>query len=367
MARMRQSPANHSHNTMPNDFPRLVTIGCNHHNTPLEVRERLALSADGVKQLQANLKDHGDIRESAVLNTCNRIEIYMVSENGNALDHVAEMLGSIEGFPVSEFLDHVYVHEDVAAINHAFQVASGLDSQMVGETQILGQIKTSYANATAEKMVGPALHKFFQKAFQAAKWARTETKIGTGQVSLGNIAVELATRIFGKLLVSRTLVIGSGEVGREVAKAFRSRGVACMSIASRTHERAEELSREVDGLVIPFNTWQDTLPYVDIGIFATSAPMNILDKKTLMVAMKKRPRKPLFLIDLALPRDIAADAADLPNLYLYNLDDLAGIANENLQNRQKEVDNCLSELQRKAQYTWKSMKLRDEAVSSAGN
>jgi glutamyl-tRNA reductase len=275
----------------------------------------------------------------------------------SAKNLVSGMLGSIDNFPLKEFLDHAYVHENLHAINHAFRVAAGLDSQMVGETQILGQMKSSYAEAIKQKMVGSVLHKFFQKSFQAAKWARTETKIGTGQVSIGNVAVELATRIFGKLVVSRTLVVGSGEVGREVAKAFRSRGVACMSIASRTHERAEELSREVDGLIIPFNSWQDTLPYVDIGIFATSAPMSILDKATLQNVLGRRSRKPLFLIDLAMPRDIDPSAADLSNLYLYNLDDLADIANENLQNRRKEVDACLIELEHKAHYTWKSMKL----------
>ena len=130
-----------------------------------------------------------------------------------------------------------------------------------------------------------------------------------------------------------------------------------MSIASRTHERAEELSRQVDGLVIPYNTWQDTLPYVDIGIFATSSPEPILDKATLQATLKQRARKPLFLIDLALPRDIEADAAQLPNLYLYNLDDLAGIANENLESRRREVDACLVELDRKAHYVWKGLKL----------
>lgn len=342
---------------MSSDSPRLITIGCNHHKTPLEVRERLALSSDNALLLQNELKKHPDILEAAILNTCNRMEIYAVAKSNSSMDLISGMLGSIDDFPVQDFIGHAYVHENIQAINHAFKVAAGLDSQMVGETQILGQMKSSYAAATKQKMVGSVLHKFFQKSFQAAKWARTETKIGTGQVSLGNVAVELATRIFGKLTVSRTLVIGSGEVGREVAKAFRSRGVACMSIASRTHERAEELSKEVDGLVIPFNSWQDTLPYVDIGIFATSAPMSILDKATLQRVLGQRSRKPLFLIDLALPRDIDASAAELPNLYLYNLDDLAEIANENLKNRRKEVDACLIELDRKAHYTWKSMKL----------
>ncbi|MGC9450995.1 MAG: glutamyl-tRNA reductase [Oceanipulchritudo sp.] len=343
---------------MSTDSPRLVTIGCNHHKTPLEIRERLALSVDGVKQLQARLKEHDEVREAAVLNTCNRIEIYAVTLNGAWESEVGRLLQEINGFPVEEFLRHAYKFEDLEAVKHAFEVASGLDSQMVGETQILGQMKGTYAAAVEDETVGPVLHRFFQKSFQAAKWARTETKIGTGQVSLGNVAVELATRIFGRLTVSRTLVVGSGDVGREVAKAFRSRGVACMSIASRTHERAEILAREVDGLLIPFTTWKDNLPYVDIAIFATSAPGYLLDRETIEKTLRKRPRKPLFLIDLALPRDIDASAADIPNAYLYNLEDLAAIANENLESRRQEVENCLRELARKAEYTWKGLGLR---------
>ena len=318
----------------------------------------MALSAEGIKDLQDKLKTHPAIREAAVLSTCNRIEIYAVATADNCEKDVAGFLEGINGFPVDEFFEHAYVHEDIEAIKHAFEVAAGLDSQMVGETQILGQMKNAYAAAKKDKTVGPVLHRFFQKSFQAAKWARSETKIGSGQVSLGNVAVELATRIFGRLTVSRTLVIGSGEVGREVAKAFRSRGVACMSIASRTHERAEELAREVDGLLIPFSTWQESLPYVDIGIFATSSSSPLLDRETLAPILAKRPRKPLFLIDLAMPRDIEASASDLQNLFLYNLDDLSEIANENLKSRQKEVDTCLAELAKKAQYTWKGLGLQ---------
>ena len=342
---------------MPIDSPRLISIGCNHHQTPLAIRERMALSADGKRKLQDDLRQHPDIREAAVLSTCNRLEIYAVAHNGADLQTVADLLRRVEGFPVDTFLEHAYLHENASAVSHAFKVASGLDSQLVGETQILGQMKNAYAEAIQENSIGPILHRFFQKAFQAAKWARSETKIGTGQVSLGNVAVELATRIFGRLTVSRTLVIGSGEVGREVAKAFRSRGVACMSIASRTHERAESLAREVDGLLIPFSTWKDTLPYVDVGIFATSAPGCILDCQDLSGLLTRRSGKPLFLIDLALPRDIESAVADLPNVYLYNLDDLAAIANENMASRKREVDNCLEELQRRSAFTWKGLGL----------
>ncbi len=342
---------------MPTDPPRLLVVGCNHQRTPLEVRERMALDAAGVRRLQERLKAHAHTREVAVLNTCNRLEIFAVTTSGTWQEEVAAALQEINGFPLAEFLRHAYAHENLEAVRHAFLVAAGLDSQMVGETQILGQMKSSYAQAIQEQTIGPVLHRFFQKSFQAAKWARTETKIGAGQVSLGNVAVELATRIFGRLTVSRTLVVGSGKVGREVAKALRSRGVACMSIASRTHERAERLAREVDGLLIPYHTWQETLPYIDIGVFATSAPGFLLEREALARLLERRPRRPLFLIDLAVPRDIDPAAAELPNLFLYNLEDLAAIANENLASRRLEVDACREALLERAQQTWEHLRL----------
>jgi len=336
---------------------RLITTGCNHHKTPLEIRERIALTNAGCQRLQDELRADKDVSEAAILNTCNRLEIFVVTSNPDWLSRLGESLKTVEAFPVGDFLSHAYSHEGLEAVQHAYRVAAGLDSQMIGETQILGQMKTAYANAIQQQTVGPVLHRFFQKAFQAAKWARSETKIGTGQVSLGNVAVELAMRIFGRLTVSRTLVLGSGEAGRDVAKAFRSRGVSCMSIASRTHERAEALAHEVDGLIIPFNTWQETLPYVDIGIFATSSSSPLLDRKLLEEALGKRSRKPLFLIDLAVPRDIAPDVADLSNIYLYNLGDLAEIANENLRSREREVKTCLDELDQRARYMWENTRI----------
>jgi glutamyl-tRNA reductase len=333
---------------MPAEAARLSITGCNHHQTPFEIRERLALSPQQSLTILKQLRAHPDVHECAVLCTCNRLEVYAVHSVRDWNGLLREVLGSLGTFPCEAFLGRAYQHLNLDAIRHAFKVAAGLDSQMVGETQILGQMKVSYAEAIAHQSIGPLLHRFFQKAFQAAKWARSETKIGTGQVSLGNVAVELACRIFGRLTVSRTLVIGSGEAGRDVARAFRSRGVACMSIASRTAERASALAHEVDGLIIPFANWQDSLPYTDIGIFATSAPSAILTRDVLETRFAKRLTKPLFLIDLAVPRDIDPTIADLPNVYLYNLDDLALIANENLHSREQEINACLAELDRRA-------------------
>lgn len=331
---------------------RLTVIGCNHHQTSLQIRERMALTAADVDNLVAAIREHSAVDEAVLLSTCNRVEIYAVTNAGNWLADFAAMLERVNGFPANEFLQHAYAYEGLATVQHAFRVASGLDSQMVGETQILGQMKSAYRDADALGMVGASLHRVFQKAFQAAKWARSSTQIGIGQISLGNVGVELATRIFGVLTVSRTLVVGSGEIGREVAKAFRSRGVACMTIASRTPERALDLAQQIDGLTIPFKLWEDHLPFADIVIFATTAPSILLGPDVLVQAMGKRRHRPMFLMDLAMPRDVDAAVGDIENIYLYNLEDLAAIANENLAVRQAEVENCLTVLNQRAAAVW---------------
>ncbi|MCC5833241.1 MAG: glutamyl-tRNA reductase [Opitutales bacterium] len=337
------------------DGPQLVVIGCNHHHTPLAIREQIALSPEGVEALRKRLIEDGSFEESLILNTCNRVEVYAISQSPQAARHIYKHLSEVNQFPESSFREHAYEYFQEQAIEHLFQVAAGLNSQIVGETEILGQVKAAYAEAIDTESIGPLLHRVFQKAFQASKWVRTHTGIGVGQVSLGNVAVELATRIFGRLTVARTLVIGSGEVGRDVAKAFRSRGVACVSIASRTADRAEGLARAVDGLIIPFKNWKSHLPYVDICIFATSAPGAILNPEEMRAAMKQRPSRPVFLIDLAVPRDVEPTVNDLSSVFLYNYDDLAGIANENLRNRATEMANCKNALQSRSHHLWAQM------------
>ncbi len=338
------------------DTARLVVLGCNHHRTALALREKMALEGEAVTHLQERLHAEENVAEAVVLNTCNRIEIYAVTRAENWRQLLAGFLEEQNSFPAGAFLEHAYGYEGEEAVRHAFAVASGLDSQMVGETQILGQMKDAYRESVEVGNVGSIFHRIFQKAFQAAKWSRSETGITSGQVSLGNVAVELATRIFGRLKVSRTLVVGSGEVGREVARAFRSRGVACISIASRTPERAHSLSREIDGLVIPYATWAETLPYIDIAIFATSAPGPILSAATLRPALAKRRQRPFFLIDLAVPRDVDAGINRMGNCYLYNLEDLAGIANENLASRHGEVEDCRHGLRERAGRVWQQLR-----------
>lgn len=337
------------------DSARLVVLGCNHHRTPLSVRERMALEAHALENLRKRLRQHPDLAESLVLHTCNRIEVYAVTANPFQWpEQLAGLLQDQSGFPASEFLRHAYTYQDQDALQHAFHVASGLDSQMVGETQILGQLKEAYRDAVDRGSVGPCLHRLFQKTFQAAKWARSETAISSGQVSLGNVAVQLANRIFGRLDNSHCMVVGSGEVGREVAHAFRNRGVAGISVASRTSERAQSLAHDIDAEVIPFTTWTDALPDVDIAIFATSAPAPILLPQTIEHAHAQRRYRPVFLIDLAVPRDVHPDLATLDYCFLYNLEDLAAIANENLAARQQEVSLCRQHLADRAHRIWQA-------------
>lgn len=333
---------------MPESNLQISVVGCNHHQTPLELREKIALTPERLKKLRNSLNNDSDFLEYVILNTCNRVEIYAVSTGISAPADLLAHLCRINQITEQQVAPYSYEKSGKLAIQHLFEVAAGLDSQIVGETEILGQVKSAYQEAQEFGSIGTVLHRVFQKSFQAAKWARTHTGIGAGQVSLGNIAVELATRIFGKLTVARTLVVGSGEVGQDVAKALRSRGVACISIASRTADRAEELARSIDGLIIPFSSWKTNLPYVDIAIFATSAPGSILDKADLEPLMRKRPSRPIFLIDLAVPRDVEAAVSELGAVYLYNYDDLANIANENLRNRSIEIQACREYLEQRS-------------------
>lgn len=312
----------------------------------------MALQAVAVADLRRQLRQLPGVREALILQTCNRIELYAAADASAQAGALRACLSQATGIDAADFDQYCSLASGEDVVRHLFKVAAGLDSQIVGETEILGQVKAAYAAAQDAGTLGPTLHRLLQKALQAAKWARTHTAISQGQVSLGNVAVELAQRIFGRLTVSRTLVIGSGEVGRDVARAFRSRGVACISIAGRNAERTAALAKLVDGLVIPFAAWQERLPYVDIAIFATSAPGCIIDAAELTAACRQRPRRPLFLIDLAVPRNVDPAAADLSDVFLYNFDDLAGIANENLRNREAEVAACIREIDARAQRFW---------------
>lgn len=338
----------------------LFVLGSSHNEAPLEVRERLALSPDKIKALQSNLLRNGDIRECLVINTCNRLEVYgLANSSAGTEETVRRHLCEAQGVE-RELLDaHSFWRTNLDVLQHALEVSTGLDSQMVGETEILGQMKEAYAQAKASNTTGTVLNRLFEKSFQAAKSARTQTGITRGQVSIGNVAVDLANRIFGRLDKSRVLLLGSGEVGEKTAQALKSRGVADIAVSSRTYENAHRLAHELKGSAIDFEDFVGQLQHFDIVIGSTAAPGAILTKSLIEASMRARPDRPLFLIDLALPRDIDPSVEDLDNVYLYNLDDLSDIANQNLAARKAEIDRAREILKSHAWNLWLQLRRRE--------
>lgn len=332
------------------DRPAYDIIGCSHATAPLEVREALALTPAQRERLQLALGSDPRVAGAVVIQTCNRVEIHacLDGQASAVLEHLAEA----SEFPVGTLRQLHYHYTGARAVEHLFALGAGLESEMIGETEILGQLKLAYRQAHERKPLPPLLHRVFQKAFQAAKWARTHTAIGEGQVSMGSVAVELAQRIFGRLESSRCLVVGTGEVGRETAKALASRGVKNIALTGRTLEHVRTLADEVKGRIVPFDDWLEHLREVDILICATAAPSLLLHAETVRAAMKHRPARPLFVMDLAVPRDVESRTADLDNVFLYLFTDLAAIANEHLKHRHSAVDACRTSLAARARDTW---------------
>ncbi len=334
------------------ESPQLFLLGSSHRTAPLEVRESFALNTDSAERLYSQLKESAGLSECLILNTCNRVEIYGVATGPESRTHLEESLRRSHGFDTAAFIQHGFWLTGEEVVRHAFEVAAGLDSQMVGETEILGQIKSSYAGAAATAATGPVLNRLFQKCFQAAKWARTHTGIGRGQVSIGNIAAELAQRVCGELQDVSVLLVGTGEVAEKTVQALVSRGASRVSVAGRNLIKARQLADAFEGSCVGLVDVPRVLTYHDIVICSTASEEPLLRKSEVSPALKKRPTRPLFAIDLALPRDIESAVGKLSNVYLYNLDDLAAIANENLKAREAEVEKARHALLERARHLW---------------
>ncbi len=332
--------------------PLLFFLGASHHTAPLAVREKLALDESRAAALGARMQATPGIREFAFVNTCNRVELYGVAADPAALaalrTAVAETTGCAPG-ELDAVLQQRHNHE---AIAHLFSVACGLDSQIVGETEILGQVKAAYDVALARRWTGPVLNRVFQKTFQAAKHVRTHTRIGEGQISIASVSVDLAGKIYGDLSPVHVLVVGAGDIGLKTVQAFQSRGAKSITVASRTLSRAEEAAAAAGGWAASMAELPEILAHADIVASSTSAPGLVLTRDLIAAAMKKRAARPLFLIDLALPRDIDPAAATLANVFLYNLDDLARIAEQNLAQREAEVSRCHAILSQRTAALW---------------
>jgi glutamyl-tRNA reductase len=339
-------------------------IGATHHKAPLAVRERLSMTDEVNRALNAKLKTVEGLHEFTLLNTCNRVEFYGVASDPLAAERTQAAFCSAQRFDVAEFEQFRLHLNGLEAIRHLLNVAAGIDSQMVGETEIFGQVKEAYASAQAQGNTGAVLNRVFQKTFQAAKHVRTHTAITGGHVSIANVAVDLAHTIFGDLTETRILLLGAGEIGEKTAKAFQSREAGSLTVASRQLQRAMELATTLKASALPFEQREARLSEFDVIVGSTSAPGTVISHEAVVAAMQRRPARPLFFIDLALPRDIDPRVADLQNVFLYNLDDLAKIAEENRVAREAEIVKCNALLGERAEALWRSIAPRLSSISS---
>lgn len=336
----------------------LFLVGSTHRSAPFAFREKIALGAEAEAALAADLKRSSAIREFVLLNTCNRVEIYAVGTGPAAGREIAALFCAQRQVPVRDFDEFGFVLRDRPVVEHLCQVASGLDSQILGETEIFGQVKRAYATAQTRGSAGPILNRLFQKAFQAAKHVRANTGITTGQVSVANVAVDLASSIFGGIQDARLLVIGAGEMAEKSAKAFRSRGTGSIDVSNRHLERATALAEILSAQSLPFEQRESALVNADIVVCSTSSPNTVVSLDAVRRAMRQRPSRPLLLIDLAMPRDIDAAAGSLDNVFLYNLDDLALVAARNREARLAEAQAGRATLTERASALWTQLQLQ---------
>ncbi len=318
----------------------LVVLGLNHATAPVEVRERFFVSQEGLPEFFNHLKAQG-FAETVILSTCNRTEIYAVLENPE--DFLTPLVAAVADFFSADpgFLsDYLYTLVDEEAYRHLFVVASGLDSMVVGESQILGQVKDAYRFAADHNSTGFLIDKVFHRTFTVAKRIRTETRIGYNPVSISSMAVEMSKKIFGHLPSKKILVIGAGEMVEIALKHFRKEGVAEVLILNRTLQNARRLADEVGGTAYPFDAMAEVLTRADMVLTSTGSEKPIIDPHLVQGAMKKRKNRPLFFIDIAVPRDVDPAVNDLENVYLYDIDDLRDLSMAHLSDRLKESEKA---------------------------
>lgn len=320
----------------------VVVVGLSHRTSPVELRERFAFAEGRIPEALQQLRTRGLADEAVILSTCNRVELYTATplDPDQAFAALRAFLTTTHNYtgPIGE--GQLYTLPEPHSVQHLFKVACGLDSMVLGETEILGQLKKAYELALQSGFTGARLNKAFQRAFNVAKQVRTETNIQRGSISVASAAVELAEKIFSTLQGHDVMVIGAGDTSEKTARALLSRGAQSIVVANRSLDRAQALAQDLGGRAVPFDDWAREFEKIDIAISSTSAPHYVLDRPTLEPLMKRRRQRPLLLIDIAVPRDIDPAVNELENVYLYNVDDLQSIANDYLKQRQEEIARC---------------------------
>jgi glutamyl-tRNA reductase len=317
---------------------KLFVAGLSYKTAPVEVREKLAVRPSELSCHGCRLKLSGALEEVVVLSTCNRVEIYGTSPwvSGN----VNRMFSQLAKGDV-DFAPYLYVKEGEEVAKHLFSVVSGLDSMVIGETEIAGQVKSAYDAAQQARLTGRMTNKLFQTALATAKEVRTHTAVGRGAVSVGSVAVELAEKIFDKDLAGKTImIIGAGKMGEACVRHLAKKGTRSVLVSNRSFERAQGLAADFGGRAIRFDDCLGAMVEADIVVSSTGCPQTILNRADVASIMPARRNRPLFLIDIAVPRDIAADVQELPNVYLYNIDHLEAIVRQNVGVREQELTRC---------------------------
>jgi len=323
----------------------IITLGLNHKTAPVEIRERLAFSPESLSDAVKSLASLKSIKEAAILSTCNRTELYCTTKDTGdigadaltqqAISQVTEWLTQFHGLNSGEVSQHLYAHNHTDSIRHALQVACGLDSLILGEPQILGQMKQAYAHANEQGTMGSLLGKLFQHAFSVAKQVRTDTEIGSSPVSVAFAAVSLSKQIFADLDKQTALMIGAGETIELAARHLHGCNIKRMIIANRSVDKGQVLADQFGAEAIALPQIPDFLHQADIVISSTASPLPILGKGAVENALKKRKHKPMFMCDIAVPRDVEAEVAELDDVFLYTVDDLQEIIQENIESRQE--------------------------------
>ena len=326
----------------------VLSIGLNHTTAPVEVRERAAVAAEHLDDALADIAKCKDIEEATILSTCNRTEIYCQTPSSN-IQVVSNWLCDFHQLNQQEVAPYLYSFPDQDAVKHAFRVASGLDSMVIGEPQILGQMKTAFATAHKNGNTGKVLNRLFQHTFSVAKEVRTSTSIGSHAVSVAYAAVTLSKQIFSDIANQTVLLIGAGETIELTCRHLYRQGVRNIIIANRTVSRAEKLAQEFDAQTISLHELPTRLADADMVFSSTASTLPILGKGAFESALKLRRNKPMFVVDLAIPRDVEAEVGDLNNIYLYTVDDLQQVVTENLESRKAaavEAEKIVSEQSR---------------------
>ena len=311
----------------------LLSLGINHLTAPVDIREKVAFAPEQMSQALHELQDIPAINESVIVSTCNRTEIYC-DASSDCSEVIAHWLTAHHGINENGLTPYIYQHSEQEVARHLFRVASGLDSMVLGEPQILGQLKDSYEKARGGNTVNAILDRLFQHSFSVAKRVRTDTEIGSNPVSVAFAAVNLSKQIFGNLSQLHALLIGAGETIELVSRHLKSQHIGSITIANRSVERAQLLAEQIGAQAVQINEVPAQLPRADIVISSTASQLPILGKGATESALKQRKRRPIFMVDLAVPRDIETEVGDLQDIYLYTVDDLKTVVDENLRGRE---------------------------------